>query len=248
MKQVQNKTMYRSELYYTTSETKKQTKQMIEVLYEDNHLLVVNKKAGELVQIDNNTSNSLELDAKEYLRVKYQKPGEAFLGVVHRIDRPVSGVVLFAKTSKALSRLNEELRNRGFKKEYLAVVCNEPPKESDHLKGHISRNQKINKSFVTQSPTKDSKPAELIYHLIARTDNYFMLRVELLTGRHHQIRAQLSSMKCPIKGDLKYGARRSNPDGGISLHSHTLTFTHPVSKERMTVTAPTPKSWSIFGK
>ncbi len=220
---------------------------MIEVLYEDNHLLVVNKKAGELVQIDNNTPNSLELEAKEYLRAKYNKPGEAFLGVVHRIDRPVSGVVLFAKTSKALSRLNEELRERGFKKEYLAIVCAEPPKESDHLKGYITRNQKINKSFVTSVPKKDSKSAELIYSLVAKTDNYYMLKVELLTGRHHQIRAQLSSMGCSIKGDLKYGAKRSNPDGGISLHSHTLTFTHPTTKERITITAPTPKSWAKFG-
>ncbi len=219
----------------------------MDILYEDNHIIVVNKKAGELVQPDTNGEAALEQRVKEYLRVKYNKPGEAFLGVVHRIDRPVSGVVLFAKTSKALVRLNEQLKNRGFKKEYLAIVENQPPKSKEHLKGYITRNSKINKSFVSNTPKQNSKSAELIYELIATSERYFLLKVELLTGRHHQIRTQLSSIGCPIKGDIKYGAKRTNNNGGISLHSNTLTFTHPVTKEPLTITAPAPKEWDIFG-
>lgn len=214
---------------------------MIEVLYEDNHLLVVNKRAGDLVQPDPSGTPGIEQWAKEYLREKYGKKGEVFLGVVHRIDRPVSGVVLLAKTSKALIRLNEQLRDGGFRKSYLAIVENHPPKDSDRLVHYLSRNEKSNKSYVSLTATKNSKEAILEYRLCGASDRYFMLSVNLLTGRHHQIRAQLSSIGCPIKGDLKYGARRSNPDGSISLHAHTLTFTHPVTKDIMTVTAPQPK-------
>lgn len=220
----------------------------MEILFEDNHLLVVNKQVGELVQPDPNGSASLEHDAKEYLRVKYNKPGEAFIGVVHRIDRPVSGVVILTKTSKALIRLNEQLRDKGFKKEYLAVVANRPTADKGHLKGYITRNSKVNKSLLSDTPqSKESKLAELKYELVGSSTNYHILKIELLTGRHHQIRAQLSGIGCPIKGDLKYGAKRSNPNGGISLHSHKLTFTHPVTKELTTITAPLPTSWDIFG-
>ncbi len=223
----------------------------IEVLYEDNHIIVVNKRSGDLVQPDPQGTPGLEQAVKEYLRVKYNKPGEAFLGVVHRIDRPVSGAVLFAKTSKALSRLNEQLRNGGFNKQYLAIVENKPQKSEDMLTGYISRNTKINKSFVTREEKRDSKLAKLKYRLAAASENYFLLSVELLTGRHHQIRAQLSTMGCSIRGDVKYGARRSLPNGGISLHSYSLEFVHPVTKEKIKVTAPVDTSdnlWKEFWK
>lgn len=220
----------------------------INVLWEDNHIIVVNKEAGELVQPDPSGTPALEQRVKEYLRVKYNKPGEAFLGVVHRIDRPVSGVVLFAKTSKALSRLNEQLRSGGFSKEYLAIVENHPPKPTDTLSGYISRNTKINKSYVTTDEKRGSKLAKLIYHLEGKSENYYLLRVELLTGRHHQIRSQLSSMGCSIRGDVKYGARRTLPAGGISLHSRALEFTHPVTKEKVKVVAPVPANDQLWKK
>lgn len=222
----------------------------MEILYQDNHIIVVNKRVGELVQPDPSGAPALEQAVKEYLRVENNKPGEAFLGVVHRIDRPVSGVVLFAKTSKALVRLNEQLRDGGFEKIYLAVVEKTPPEQQGTLSGYIRRNTKINKSVVTDKPSVDAKQAELRYQLIGATDNYFLLQIQLLTGRHHQIRAQLSAAGCPIKGDLKYGARRSNPDGGICLHSYSLGFIHPVTKERLTITAPVPSNdnlWATFG-
>lgn len=222
----------------------------MEILYQDNHIIVVNKRVGELVQPDTEGTPALEQAVKEYLRVKYNKPGEAFLGVVHRIDRPVSGAVLFAKTSKALTRLNEQLRDGGFEKIYLAIVENAPSQPQATITQYLRRNTKNNKSYVSDRPSADSKKAELRYELVGATDNYFLLRVELLTGRHHQIRAQLSSMGCPIKGDLKYGARRSNPDGGINLHSYSLGFTHPVTKEKITVVAPFDTKnnlWSAFG-
>ncbi len=212
----------------------------LDILYEDNHIIVVNKPIGVLVQPDTSGSESLEESIKEYLRVTYEKAGEAFLGVVHRIDRPTSGVVVLAKTSKALSRLNEQLRDRGFKKEYLALVESPLPKPQDHLSGHISRNMKTNKSFISSTPTQHSKRAELNYTALGATTRYYGVLVELLTGRHHQIRAQLASIGCPIKGDLKYGARRSNDYGGIALHSYRLTLLHPVKKETMTFTATPP--------
>lgn len=222
---------------------------MIEILFEDNHLLVVNKVAGELVQPDPSGAPALEQAAAEYIRVKYNKAGAAFLGVVHRIDRPVSGAVLFAKTSKALVRLNKQLHDRGFSKIYWAIVESRPPSDSGQLQGYITRNAKINKSFVSDKPSsQDSKEAILRYKLIASSDRYHLLEVELLTGRHHQIRAQLAAIGCPIKGDLKYGAKRSNSDGSISLHARRLSFTHPVTNENLTITAPAPADslWRFF--
>lgn len=223
---------------------------MIDVLFEDNHLLVVNKRVGELVQPDPSGEPALEQAAAEYLRVKYNKPGKAFLGVVHRLDRPVSGAVLFAKTSKALVRLNKQLHDKQFSKIYWAIVEHRPDQDAGELNGYITRNAKVNKSFVSEKPTSaESKQAILRYKLIGSSDRYFLLEVELLTGRHHQIRAQLAHIGCPIKGDLKYGAKRSNDDGGISLHARKLTFMHPVSGEQVSVTAPVPASklWQIFG-
>lgn len=221
---------------------------MLDIIFEDNHLLVVNKRSGELVQPDPSGEEGIEQRAKEYLREKYNKKGEVFLGVVHRIDRPVSGVVVLAKTSKALVRLNEQLRDGGFTKSYLAIVENRPAQPNDRLVHFISRNEKTNKSYATVEATRNSKQAILEYKLTGASDRYFLLSVKLLTGRHHQIRAQLSAIGCPIKGDLKYGARRSNPDGSISLHSHTLSLMHPVSKEQMTFTAPPPlgNPWQAF--
>ncbi|MEG2755694.1 MAG: RNA pseudouridine synthase, partial [Mucinivorans sp.] len=176
------------------------------------------------------------------------KPGRAFLGVVHRLDRPVSGAVLFARTSKALIRLNEQLRERGFRKLYWAIVEQKPTVESATLTHHIVRNAKTNKSMALDSPTKNSQEAVLKYRLVKSSDRYHLLEVELLTGRHHQIRAQLAAIGCKIKGDLKYGASRSNPDGSISLHSRSLEFSHPVTRERIVVTAPVPedKLWQFF--
>ncbi|MEF9950792.1 MAG: RNA pseudouridine synthase [Mucinivorans sp.] len=220
----------------------------MDIIFEDNHLLVVNKRAGDLVQPDPSGTPGLEQEAKAYLKEKYNKKGDVFLGVVHRIDRPVSGVVVLAKTSKALVRLNEQLRDGGFEKTYLAIVENCPPKEHDTLRHYIWRNEKTNKSYASTQEKKNSKEALLEYNLLGASDRYFLLSIKLLTGRHHQIRAQLSALGSPIKGDLKYGARRSNIDGSISLHSHTLTLTHPVSKERITFTAPRPTSnpWGAF--
>lgn len=221
---------------------------MLDIIFEDNHLLVVNKRSGELVQPDPQGTAGIEQMAKEYLRQKYNKKGEVFLGVVHRIDRPVSGVVVLAKTSKALVRLNEQLREGGFTKSYMAVVESRPPQQCDRLIHFISRNEKTNKSYASLESTRNSKEAILEYEWVGSSDRYFLLSVKLLTGRHHQIRAQLSAIGCPIKGDLKYGARRSNPDGSISLHSHTLSLAHPVSKEYMTFVAPLPNGnpWQAF--
>ena len=214
---------------------------MIDVLFEDNHLLVVNKPAGQLVQPDpSGAPGSVEDEAKAYLRQKYQKPGEAFLGVVHRIDRRVSGVVVLAKTSKALSRLNEQLRDGGFEKTYLAVVEAAPPKEKDRLVHYLTRDPRTNKSYVSVGEKPGAKRAELEYELVGRSERYWLVRVRLLTGRHHQIRAQLASIGCPIKGDVKYGARRTNADGSICLHSHTLGLRHPVGSAPMRFEAPLP--------
>ncbi|MEG2319044.1 MAG: RNA pseudouridine synthase [Mucinivorans sp.] len=220
----------------------------MDILFEDNHVIVVNKHSGELVQPDPSGAPALEQAVAEYVRVKYNKPGRAFLGVVHRLDRPVSGAVLFARTSKALIRLNEQLRERGFCKLYWAIVEQKPTVESATLTHHIVRNAKTNKSMALDSPTKDSQEAVLKYRLVKSSDRYHLLEVELLTGRHHQIRAQLAAIGCKIKGDLKYGASRSNPDGSISLHSRSLEFSHPVTRERIVVTAPVPedKLWQFF--
>ncbi len=219
------------------------------IIYEDNHLIVVNKLCGDLVQPDPSGTSALEDQLKAYIKMRDNKPGDVFLGVVHRIDRPVSGVVLFAKTSKALVRMNEQIRNKAVSKKYWALVEQCPREESAELIHHISRDTKQNKSRATQKSTANSKEARLRYKVLGASKNYTLVEVELITGRHHQIRAQLSAIGSPIKGDLKYGARRSNPDGGISLHSRTMSFTHPVTKELCSITAPTPAEdslWSYF--
>ncbi|MFI3331358.1 MAG: RluA family pseudouridine synthase [Rikenellaceae bacterium] len=222
-----------------------------DIIYEDNHLIVVNKRSGDLVQSDPNGSSSLEIEIKEFIRVRDNKPGAVYLGVAHRIDRPVSGVVVFAKTSKALIRLNEMIKNRDISKFYWAIVENKPQNSEGQLKHYITRNAKNNTSRASDLPSKDSKEAILNYKLIKSSDRYHLLEIELLTGRHHQIRAQLSKIGCIIKGDLKYGAKRSNPGGGIALHSRRVSLTHPVKKETLEITAPTPKDdklWDFFAR
>ena len=209
------------------------------ILLEDNHLLIFNKRTGEIVQGDKTGDEPLSETLKAFIAQRDGKPGQVFMGVPHRLDRPVSGVVLFAKTSKALERLNEMLRKGEIHKTYWALTANQPPKESDILTDCLTRNESQNKSYVS----KTGKEARLQYTLIQKTERYFLLEVELFTGRHHQIRCQLSHMGCPIKGDLKYGARRSNPDGGISLLARHIQFIHPVKKTEVDVTAPVPASW-----
>ena len=220
-----------------------------QIVYEDNHVIVVNKEAGQLVQADVNNEDSLENEIKDFIKKRDAKPGNVFLGVVHRIDRPVSGLVLFAKSSKSLARLNEMLKNHEFRKIYWAITEKRPPQMEDTLINHIVRDGKSNKSRCVNKPTKDSKEAKLKYTTIGGSDNYTLLEVELMTGRHHQIRCQLSKMGCPIKGDLKYGAPRSNKDGSISLHSRKLEFIHPVKKEVISLVAPVPAGdnlWRFF--
>ncbi len=209
-----------------------------DIIYEDNHLLAVNKQCGDLVQPDPSGESALEDQVKAFIKVRDSKPGDVFLGVAHRIDRPVSGVVLFAKTSKALVRLNEMIRNRTIEKRYWAIVERSPAESEGELIHHISRDPKQNKSRATTNPTKTSKEARLKYKVLNRGTNYTLIEVELITGRHHQIRAQLSAIGTPIKGDLKYGARRSNPNGGISLHSRQMSFVHPVTKAESVIVAP----------
>lgn len=218
------------------------------VVYEDNHIIVVNKDSGEIVQGDKTGDTPLSDIVKEYIRQKYNKPGNVFLGVVHRLDRPVSGLVVFAKTSKALTRLNEMFRTGNVHKIYWAITRNIPPQPSGRLEQWIVRNEKQNKSYVYNREVPNSKKAILEYTTISTSDNYTLLEVRLMTGRHHQIRCQLAAMGCPIKGDLKYGAKRSNPDGSISLMSHHIEFIHPVSKETINLTAPLPPHslWTIF--
>ena len=211
------------------------------VIYEDNHIIVVNKESGEIVQGDKTGDTPLSDCVKDYLKRKYQKPGNVFLGVVHRLDRPVSGLVVFAKTSKALSRLNEMFRKGEVHKTYWAIVKNAPKEPSGRLTHWICRNEKQNKSYAYNSEVSGSKKAVLDYRLLASGDNYHILEIRLLTGRHHQIRCQLSAMGSPIRGDLKYGAQRSNPDGSIFLLSRHVEFVHPVSKELVSLDAPLPK-------
>ncbi len=216
-------------------------KNNLQVIYEDNHLIVVNKRAGDIVQGDKTGDKPLSDVVKSYIKEKYNKPGDVYLGVVHRLDRPTTGVVLFSKTSKALSRLNKMFANHETSKTYWAVVKNNPPKEKDRLVHYLKRNPKQNKSYAHKHEVPDSKKAILDYTLKFRLNNYNLLEVNLLTGRHHQIRSQLSSIECPIKGDLKYGADRSNPDGSIHLHARFLTIQHPVKKEPITFKAPLPE-------
>lgn len=203
----------------------------MQIVYEDNHIIIVDKQSGEIVQGDKTGDTPLSDILKDYLKEKYSKPGNVFLGVVHRLDRPVSGLVLFAKTSKALSRLNEMLRKGEIHKTYHALVANLPPKDEDTLEHWLVRNEKQNKSYAYDKEKPASKLARLHYRVIGHTERYHLLEIQLFTGRHHQIRCQLSKIGCPIKGDLKYGARRSNPDGSISLQSHAIEFIHPVSKQ-----------------
>ena len=218
------------------------------ILYEDNHLLVFNKRAGEIVQGDKTGDEPLSETLKAFIAGRDGKPGQVFMGVPHRLDRPVSGVTVFAKTSKALERMSELFREGAAHKIYWALSGNLPPKETDTLEDWLLRNEKANKSVIVRprkdgSMPRDAKLAKLVYRHIGDTDRYHLIEVELLTGRHHQIRCQLAGIGCPIKGDLKYGAPRSNPDGGISLHARSIRFVHPVRKEEMTVTAPLPSSW-----
>lgn len=201
------------------------------VIYEDNHIIVVEKAAGEIVQGDKTGDKPLSEIIKEYLKEKYNKPGNVFCGVVHRIDRPVSGLVIFAKTSKALERLNRMLRDGEIHKTYHALVEGHPENPEATLVNYLVSDGRINKTFISDSANSNAKPAKLKYRVIKTFDRYSLLEIELLTGRKHQIRAQLSAMGHPIKGDLKYGARRSNPDGGISLQAHKIQFIHPVSKQ-----------------
>lgn len=220
----------------------------IQILYEDNHIIIVNKRVGDIIQGDKTGDTPLSEIVKEYIQKKYQKPGNVFLGVVHRIDRPTSGIVIFARTSKALERLNEMLRDHKIEKIYWAVVKNNPPKESDTLIHFLIKNPKNNKttSFLTE---KDgSKKAILHYKLLKKLENYSLLEINLETGRHHQIRAQLAAIGYPIKGDLKYGFPRSNENGGIHLHARKIEFTHPVSNQLINITAPLPEEaiWNLF--
>lgn len=212
----------------------------MEVIYEDNHLIAVNKTCREIVQGDKTGDTPLSEILKAWLKEKYAKPGNVFVGVAHRLDRPVSGLVLFAKTSKALARLNEMFRTGDIKKTYWAIVKNSPPTEEGTLEHWLVRNEKQNKSYAYTEEKPNSKKAILHYKLLARSDNYFLLEVDLKTGRHHQIRCQLAKMGCPIKGDLKYGSERSNKDGGISLHARKAQFIHPVSKEPVEIVASVP--------
>lgn len=214
-------------------------KDNLQILHEDNHIIVVNKRVGDIVQGDKTGDKPLSEIVKEYIKEKYNKPGEVFLGVVHRLDRPTTGIVVFARTSKALERLNAMFSNRETKKTYWAVVKNKPPKTSDILVHYLKRNPKNNTSKAHLKEVPDSKKASLNYTIIKELNNYFVLEINLHTGRHHQIRSQLQAIGCPIKGDLKYGFDRSNPDGGIHLHARKLTFIHPVTKEQLTVIAPT---------
>jgi 23S rRNA pseudouridine1911/1915/1917 synthase len=221
------------------------------VLYEDNHILIVNKDCGEIVQVDKTGDPSLEETLKIWLKEKYNKPGNVFLGVTHRLDRPVTGIVIFAKTSKVLPRLNEMFKNGEVHKIYWALVKTPPKEEEGDLVHYIVRNEKQNKSYAYDTEKPDSKKAILHYKLIGKSDTYYLLEINLKTGRHHQIRCQLAKIGCPIKGDLKYGFPRSNPDGGISLHSRHVNFIHPVSGAVIDVTAPLPvndRVWRLFDK
>ena len=212
----------------------------MEVIYEDNHLIAVNKSCGEIVQGDKTGDQPLSESLKIWLKEKYNKPGNVFVGVTPRLDRPVSGIVLFAKTSKALARLNDMFRTGAIKKTYWAIVKRCPSQPEGELTHWLVRNEKQNKSYAYDTEQPNSKKAILHYKLIARSENYFLLEIDLKTGRHHQIRCQLAKMGCPIKGDLKYGFERSNKDGGISLHARSARCTHPVSNQQITIVAPVP--------
>lgn len=213
----------------------------LQVLYEDNHLIAINKRPGDIVQGDKTGDAPLSEVVKEYLKNKYNKPGNVYLGVAHRLDRPTSGIVVFAKTSKALPRLNKLFAEKDAKKTYWAVVKNAPEQPSGTLTHWMKRNTKQNKSYAHKNEVPDSKKAILDYRTLKKLDNYFLVEIDLKTGRHHQIRSQLSAIGCPIKGDLKYGFDRSNKDGSIHLHARSLSFVHPVKKETLKLIAPPPE-------
>lgn len=220
------------------------------VLFEDNHLIVINKLPSEIVQGDKTGDPPLSDLVKKYIKEKYKKPGEVFLGVVHRIDRPVGGAVVFARTSKALSRMNELIKQRKVQKTYWAIVKNKPPINEGELIHYLRRDQQKNKSFIYEKKVENSKEAKMTYKVIGKSNDYYLIQVNLITGRHHQIRAQLSKIGCPIKGDLKYGFNRSNKDASISLHARSIEFVHPVRKENITIKANPPKDalWDFFLK
>ncbi len=220
------------------------------ILFEDNHIIVLNKAAGDLVQGDKTGDEPLSEQLKRYLAEKYNKPGNVFVGVVHRLDRPVSGCVIFARTTKALTRLNTMLQNREIEKTYWAIVCGRPQETEGTLVHYMLKNEKQNKSYAYETEKKHSKKAVLHYTVLNAGENYTLLEIKLETGRHHQIRCQLAKLGCPIKGDLKYGAPRSNEDGGISLHARSIQFKHPVIKELISFNAPVPddKLWRSFVK
>ena len=217
------------------------TRENLQVLFEDNHIIIVNKRAGDISQGDKTGDKPLSDVVKEYIKEKYNKPGEVFLGVVHRLDRPTSGIIIFARTSKALERLNKMLREKTIHKTYWAVVKNQPKKEKDSLINFLKKNPKNNKSTAYNKEIDGSKKAVLHYKTIKKLDNYSLLEIDLETGRHHQIRCQLANIGSPIKGDLKYGFKRSNKDGSIHLHARKINFIHPVSKKEVSVTAPLSK-------
>lgn len=221
----------------------------MQVLYEDNHIIIVYKEAGEIVQGDKSGDEPLSETVRRWIKEKYQKPGNVFLGIVHRLDRPVSGLVIFAKTSKALARLNNMFRNGEVHKTYWAIVTHPPFEPEATLTDWLVRNERQNKSYAYNHQVPTSKKSILHYKIINRSDRYTLLEINLMTGRHHQIRCQLSNMDCPIKGDLKYGAPRSNPDGSISLLSHRVEFVHPVSKENICIESPLPDDtlWHVIG-
>lgn len=221
------------------------------ILYTDNHIIAVNKTCSEIVQGDKTGDTPLSDLVKAYIKEQYAKPGEVFIGVPHRLDRPVSGIVLFARTSKALERLNEMFRTQQIRKTYWAIVKNAPQQAEGRLEHYLLRNEKQNKSYVSTCENKNAKRAVLTYRTICKSDNYYLLEVELETGRHHQIRAQLAAIGCPIRGDLKYGFARSNLDGGICLHARKIEFIHPVAKTKIEIVAPTPeneKLWKILSQ
>lgn len=222
----------------------------LQVLHEDNHTIVVNKRPSDIVQGDKTGDEPLSEAIKEYLKEKYNKPGNVFCGVVHRLDRPTSGALVFARTSKALSRLNEQFRNKNTRKVYWAAVEQMPPKKEDTLTHFLKKNEKQNKSYASNTESNGAKKAVLHYKWLASSEKYHLLEIELETGRHHQIRCQLATIGCVIKGDLKYGAKRSNPDGSIHLHARQLEFEHPTTKELIKITAPVPQEplWEFFEK
>lgn len=218
------------------------------ILYQDNHLIIINKLPSTIVQSDKSGDDPISEELKRYLKKKFNKPGNVYLGIVHRIDRPVSGIVIFTKTEKALVRLNEMLKERAIKKSYWAIVKNKPPKESDHLIHHLYRNRNKNKVYAHTSEKTGTQKAELTYKIIDKSDHYYLLEIELITGRHHQIRAQLSAIGCPIKGDIKYGSQRTNKTSCIHLHARKIQFMHPVKKEEIVIVAEPPDDplWNYF--